>query len=112
MSKIDLAYTRGAERWNGLRLLRFAARALLSALQESRERAARNMIRELPHWTVFVIYKVTLACGVVGFGETMQFYTWGTVSEEAIARVMNATCRSANEAAAAGSQIVVYHPVE
>ena len=37
---------------------------------------ARNMIRELPHWTVFVIYKVTLACGVVGFGETMQFYTW------------------------------------
>jgi L-alanine-DL-glutamate epimerase-like enolase superfamily enzyme len=49
---------------------------------------ARNMIRELPHWTVFVIYKVTLACGVVGFGETMQFYTWGTVSEEAIARVM------------------------
>ncbi len=50
---------------------------------------ARNMIRELPHWTVFVIYKVTLACGVVGFGETMQFYTWGTVSDEAIARVMN-----------------------
>jgi len=50
---------------------------------------ARNMIRELPHWTVFVIYKVTLACGVVGFGETMQFYTWGTVSDEAIARVMD-----------------------
>jgi hypothetical protein len=50
---------------------------------------ARNMIRELPHWTVFVIYKVTLACGVVGFGETMQFYTWGTVSDQAIARVMN-----------------------
>src|SRR5579885_1684676 len=23
---------------------------------------ARNMIRELPHWTIFVIYKVTLAC--------------------------------------------------
>src|SRR5215831_10868890 len=50
---------------------------------------ARNMIRELPHWTVFVIYKVTLANGVVGFGETMQYYTWGTVSDEAIARVMN-----------------------
>src|SRR5260370_31053997 len=50
---------------------------------------ARNMIRELPHWTVFIIYKVTLACGVVGFGETMQFYTWGTVSDQAIARVMN-----------------------
>src|SRR5579871_672076 len=50
---------------------------------------ARNMIRELPHWTIFVIYKVTLACGVVGFGETMQYYTWGTVSDDAIKRVMN-----------------------
>src|SRR5579871_1435023 len=50
---------------------------------------ARNMVRELPHWTVFVIYKVTLACGVTGFGETMQYYTWGTVSDEAIKRVMN-----------------------
>ena len=50
---------------------------------------ARNMIRELPHWTIFVIYKVTLACGVVGYGETMQYYTWGTVKDEAIARVTN-----------------------
>jgi L-alanine-DL-glutamate epimerase-like enolase superfamily enzyme len=51
--------------------------------------AARNMIRELPHWTIFVIYKVTLACGVTGFGETMQYYTWRTVSDQAMARVMN-----------------------
>lgn len=49
---------------------------------------ARNMIRELPHWTIFEIMKVTLACGVVGFGETMQYYTWGTVSKEAEARAM------------------------
>src|SRR5690348_12610420 len=50
---------------------------------------ARNLVRELPHWTIFVIYKVTLACGVTGFGETMQYYTWGTVSDDAIARVTN-----------------------
>ncbi|MCZ2150704.1 MAG: hypothetical protein LC126_23380 [Bryobacterales bacterium] len=50
---------------------------------------ARNLVRELPHWTVFVIYKVTLACGVTGFGETMQYYTWKTVSDEAMARVLN-----------------------
>jgi L-alanine-DL-glutamate epimerase-like enolase superfamily enzyme len=50
---------------------------------------ARNMVRELPHWTIFVIYKVSLACGVVGFGETMQYYTWGTVSNDAIAKVTN-----------------------
>ena len=36
----------------------------------------RNMIRELPHWTIFELCKVTLECGVIGVGETMQFYTW------------------------------------
>lgn len=46
-----------------------------------REVPARNMIRELPHWTIFEICKVTLKCGVVGFGETMEYYTWGRVSE-------------------------------
>ena len=50
---------------------------------------ARNMIRELPHWTIFEICKVTLACGVTGFGETMQYYTWGTVSDE----IGRASCR-------------------
>jgi L-alanine-DL-glutamate epimerase-like enolase superfamily enzyme len=47
---------------------------------------ARNMIRELPHWTIFEICKVSLECGVTGFGETMQYYTWGTVSESAVKR--------------------------
>jgi len=49
---------------------------------------ARNMIRELPHWTIFEICRVTLECGVTGFGETMQYYTWGRVSEAAIKRAM------------------------
>ncbi len=51
-----------------------------------REVPARNMIRELPHWTIFEICKVTLACGVVGFGETMVYYTWGRVTDAAIKR--------------------------
>ena len=55
---------------------------------------ARNMARELPHWTIFEICKVTLANGVVGFGETMVYYTWGRVSDDAVARV---TGRSAAE---------------
>ena len=59
-----------------------------------REVPARNMIRELPHWTIFEICKVTLECGVVGFGETMVYYTWGRVPEAAIQRV---TGRSAAE---------------
>jgi galactonate dehydratase len=46
---------------------------------------ARNMRREIPHWTLFEICKVTLDSGVVGFGETMVYYTWGpnTVSDAA-----------------------------
>jgi L-alanine-DL-glutamate epimerase-like enolase superfamily enzyme len=51
---------------------------------------ARNMVREIPHWTLFEICKVTLDSGVVGIGETMVYYTWGpgTVSDEAKARVV------------------------
>jgi len=51
MSKIDLVYAPASNvgRWNGLRLLRVAARALLVALQDSRERAARNIIRDHRH---------------------------------------------------------------
>src|SRR5258708_27403490 len=51
---------------------------------------ARNMQREIPHWTLFEICKVTLDSGVVGFGETMVYYTWGanTVSDAARNRVI------------------------
>ena len=51
---------------------------------------ARNMIRENPHWTLFEICKVELDSGIVGYGETMVYYTWGpeTVSDEARARVI------------------------
>ena len=47
-----------------------------------REIPRRNMIRELPHWTIFELCKVTLECGVVGVGETMCFYTWGDVTDD------------------------------
>jgi len=55
-----------------------------------REIPAKNMVREIPHWTLFEICKVTLDSGIVGFGETMVYYTWGpeTVSDEARNRVV------------------------
>lgn len=55
-----------------------------------REIPARNMVREIPHWTLFEICKVTLDSGVVGIGETMVYYTWGaeTVTDSARARVI------------------------
>ena len=31
-----------------------------------REVPRRNMIRELPHWTIFELYQVELECGVQG----------------------------------------------
>ena len=73
----------------------------------------RNMIRELPHWTIFEICKVTLACGVVGFGETMQYYTWGTVPETAVARVMekNAAEHMWDDSLGCGLQMALFDAV-
>ncbi len=78
-----------------------------------REVPARNMVRELPHWTLFEICKVTLACGVTGFGETMQYYTWGTVSEDAVARVMerNAAEQMWDDSLGAGLQMALFDAV-
>ncbi len=55
-----------------------------------KETPARNMIREIPHWTLFELCKVTLDTGEVGLGETTQYYTFGTVSEEAERRALGA----------------------
>jgi galactonate dehydratase len=46
---------------------------------------ARRMLAENYDWTYFQIHKVKLACGVVGFGETMPFYTWGRPTAETLA---------------------------
>lgn len=55
-----------------------------------REVPARHMAREIPHWTLFEIVKVTLDSDVVGIGETMVYYTWGdeTISDASKARVI------------------------
>ncbi len=53
-----------------------------------REVAGRNMIREIPQWTVIELCRVTLACGITGFGETMPYYTWGKVTDDAVKRVI------------------------
>lgn len=55
-----------------------------------KEVPARNMIRELPHWTLFELCKLTLDSGHVGVGETMVYYTWGAVSDEAQRRALGA----------------------
>ncbi|MCA9069515.1 MAG: dgoA protein, partial [Planctomycetaceae bacterium] len=47
----------------------------------------RNLVRENPHWSLFEVCKVTLDNGLVGVGETMPYYTWGQVPDEAVERV-------------------------
>lgn len=73
---------------------------------------ARNMVREIPHWTIFEIVKVTLDSGVVGIGETMVYYTWGasTTTDEAIAKVVGrhpAECMW-DDSLGAGLQIALF----
>ena len=46
----------------------------------------RNMVREIPHWSLFELCRVTLSNGVVGVGETKPYYTWGEVTDEAVER--------------------------
>ena len=46
----------------------------------------RNNVREIPHWSLFELCKVTLDTGHIGVGETMPYYTWGEVTDEAVDR--------------------------
>lgn len=73
----------------------------------------RNMIRELPHWTIFELCKVTLECGVVGVGETMQFYTWGNVTDESVERALGrpATETMWDDTLGAGLQMALFDAV-
>ncbi|MBI2192416.1 MAG: mandelate racemase/muconate lactonizing enzyme family protein [Planctomycetes bacterium] len=52
-----------------------------------RPRCGYHLSREIPHWGVTEICKVTLSSGVVGHGETIVNYTWGRVSDESVERV-------------------------
>lgn len=74
---------------------------------------ARNMVREIPHWTLFEVCRVRLACGVVGFGETMPYYTWRTVSDQAVASTVgrNASERMWDDGLGAGLQMALFDAV-
>jgi L-alanine-DL-glutamate epimerase-like enolase superfamily enzyme len=78
-----------------------------------REVPRRNMIRELPHWTVFELCRVTLANGVEGVGETMCFYTWGDVSDASVARVLGKPASEVmwDDSLGAGLQMALFDAV-
>ena len=67
--------------------------------------------REQYQWDISEVLRVTTDDpDVVGYGETMPHYTWGKVSDEAIARVKgrNAAEFLADDALGAGLQMAIY----
>ncbi len=73
----------------------------------------RRMRAENYEWTYFQIHKVTLASGLVGYGETMPFYTWGRPTEEtlAYARGRNAAELMWDDSLGAGLQMALFDAV-
>jgi len=73
----------------------------------------QNMVREIPHWSLFEICKVTLSNGVVGVGETMPYYTWGEVTDEAVARAtgQHAATVMWDDSLGAGLQMALFDAV-
>jgi L-alanine-DL-glutamate epimerase-like enolase superfamily enzyme len=51
-----------------------------------RELPGRAMTRNAPHWDIFEICKVTLHNGLVGYGETMSFYTCCSTEDRDVKR--------------------------
>ncbi len=73
----------------------------------------RNMVREIPHWSLFELCKVTLSNGVIGVGETMPYYTWGEVTDEAVGRVFGRHPASVmwDDSLGAGLQMALFDAV-
>lgn len=78
-----------------------------------REVPARNMIRELPHWTIFELCKVTLGNGITGVGETMCYYTWGEVTDADVNRARGRTATEImwDDSLGAGLQMALFDAV-
>ncbi len=53
-----------------------------------KERHARHLTRENHDWTVFEVLRLHTNSELVGYGETMCYYTWGRVSQEQVDRVI------------------------
>lgn len=53
-----------------------------------KERHARHLTRENWDWTVFEVLRLYTDSTLVGYGETMCYYTWGRVPDEQAERVV------------------------
>ena len=69
--------------------------------------------REVWQWCICEIIRLTTDAGIVGYGETLPHYTWGRVSDEAVARVkgQNAADFLGDDSLGAGLQMAIYDVV-
>jgi L-alanine-DL-glutamate epimerase-like enolase superfamily enzyme len=78
-----------------------------------RDVPARAMAKEVPHWVYSEVLQVKLKSGVIGFGETMLFYTWKTTSDEIVKEAIgkNAAQMMWRDDLGAGLQIALFDAV-
>ena len=70
----------------------------------------RNMARHTASWHISEVCRVESDSGLVGYGETMPNYTWGRVTDAAVARVIGkepATCMW-DDSLGAGLQMALF----
>jgi L-alanine-DL-glutamate epimerase-like enolase superfamily enzyme len=69
--------------------------------------------REVWQWCICEIVRLTTDAGFVGYGETLPHYTWGRVSDEAVARVRGANAADflGDDTLGAGLQMALYDVV-
>jgi L-alanine-DL-glutamate epimerase-like enolase superfamily enzyme len=64
-------------------------------------------------WRIVEVTKVETDAGLVGYGETLPFYTWGRVTDEAVERVRGRSAADflADDSLGAGLQMAIYDVV-
>ena len=69
--------------------------------------------REVWQWCICEIVRLTTDAGIVGYGETLPHYTWGRVTDEAVARVKGANAADflGDDSLGAGLQMAIYDVV-
>ncbi|HEY3288941.1 MAG TPA: enolase C-terminal domain-like protein [Anaerolineae bacterium] len=69
--------------------------------------------REVWQWCISEVVRLQTDAGIIGYGETLPHYTWGRVSDEAVARVKghNAADFLGDDTLGAGLQMAIYDAV-
>ena len=69
--------------------------------------------REVANWTIVEVCRVRTDSTIIGYGETLPHYTWGRVTDDAVARVIdrNPADLLGDDSLGAGLQMAIYDVV-